>query len=139
VVDMTPFWEAYRAVEPYMHTEGEAPEKGCRITEQEMEEIYQFINCIMCGCCFSSCPVASRDGAYMGPAALAKLNRFVDDPRDKRSFESWSLINSPEGVWGCDTVFRCNDVCPKNVRPADGIEALRRKLVVGKIKRIFKK
>lgn len=139
VVDMNPFWEAYRAVEPYMHPEGEVPEKGHRITEREMEEIYQFINCILCGCCFSACPVASRDGAYKGPAALAKLCRFVDDPRDKRSFENWSRVDSPDGVWGCDTVFRCNDVCPKNVRPADGIETLRRKLVVGKIKRIFKK
>jgi len=35
-------------------------------------------------------------------------------------------------------VFACNEACPKDVRPADGIEALRRKLVVEKIKRLFR-
>jgi succinate dehydrogenase/fumarate reductase-like Fe-S protein len=42
-------------------------------------------------------------------------------------------------VWSCDTVFKCNEVCPKEVRPADGIEALRRKLLVERLKRFFKK
>jgi len=104
-----------------------------------MERIYQFITCIMCGCCYASCPVASRNGRYLGPAALAKLCRFVDDPRDRRPFADWAKVNDEKGVWGCDTVFRCNEVCPKDVRPADGILALRRKLVAAKTRRLFGK
>ncbi len=100
-----------------------------------MEKVFQFITCILCACCYAACPVATRDGRYLGPAALAKLYRFVIDPRDKRPYESSKRVDNPTGVWGCDTVFRCNDVCPKDVRPADGIEGLRRTLVVGKIKR----
>jgi succinate dehydrogenase / fumarate reductase iron-sulfur subunit len=46
-------------------------------------------------------------------------------------------MDGPDGVWGCDTVFRCNDVCPKDVRPADGIAVLRRKIIAGKTKRLF--
>ncbi len=138
VVDMEPFWEALYAIQPYLHSEEEMREKGYRIEDKEMERIFQYINCILCGCCFSACPVVSRDERYLGPAALAKLYRFVKDPRDKRPFCNWSSVNTEGGVWGCDTVFRCNEVCPKNVRPADGIEALRRKLVLEKIKRIFK-
>lgn len=138
VVNMDPFWEALYKIEPYIHSSEELAEKGYRIEEKEMEKILQFINCVMCGCCYSACPVASRDERYLGPAALAKLNRFVKDPRDKRPFSSWSKVNTESGVWGCDTVFKCNEVCPKDVRPADGIEALRRKVVVEKIKRIFR-
>jgi succinate dehydrogenase / fumarate reductase iron-sulfur subunit len=63
---------------------------------------------------------------------------LVKDPRDQRSFSILSSVNDEDGVWGCDTVFRCNDVCPKNVRPADGIGALKRHLVIEKIKKIFK-
>jgi succinate dehydrogenase / fumarate reductase iron-sulfur subunit len=74
----------------------------------------------------------------LGPAALAKLYRFVRDPRDSRPFADWSRVNTEGGVWGCDTIFACNEACPKEVRPADGIEALRRKLVVEKIKRLFR-
>ncbi len=138
-VDMEPFFEAVRRIEPYLFSEGEILEKGHRIEDREMDKIFQYVNCILCGCCYSACPVASRDERYLGPAALAKLYRFVKDPRDKRPFSSWSRVNTEAGLWGCDTVFRCNEVCPKDVRPADGIEALRRKLVIEKVKRILRK
>jgi succinate dehydrogenase/fumarate reductase iron-sulfur protein len=138
VVDMEPFWEALYAVKPYLSSNAEIKEKGYRIEEKEMERIFQYINCIMCGCCYSVCPVVSRDERYLGPAALAKLYRFLKDPRDRRPFESWSRVNTEGGAWGCDTVLRCNEVCPKSVRPADGIGGLRRKLVVEKVKQIFR-
>jgi succinate dehydrogenase / fumarate reductase iron-sulfur subunit len=139
VVDMDPFWESLRKIEPYLQGEKNPPEKGYRVEDKEVEKIFQYINCIMCGCCYAACPVASRDERYFGPAALAKLYRFVRDPRDKRAFASWARVNTEDGVWGCDTVFKCNQVCPKDVRPADGIEALRRKLVIDKIKRLFRR
>jgi succinate dehydrogenase / fumarate reductase iron-sulfur subunit len=104
-----------------------------------MDKIYQFISCILCACCYSACPVASRDGRYLGPAALAKLYRMVQDPRDQRDYSSWRKVNAEDGVWGCDTVFKCNEVCPKEVRPADGILALRRKIFVSELKHIFKR
>jgi len=138
VVDMEPFWKALYRVEPYLYSAEKMEEKGYRIEEREMERIFQFINCILCGCCYSACPVVSRDERYLGPASLAKLYRFVRDPRDKRPFLSWSKVNTEGGVWGCHTIFKCNEACPKNVRPADGIEGLRRRLVVEKIKRVFR-
>jgi len=138
VVNMDPFFEALNKIEPYIESEADFSEGGHRIEEKEMDKILQYVNCILCGSCYSACPVASRDENYLGPAALAKLYRFVKDPRDKRPFSIWSKVNTEGGVWGCDTVFKCNEVCPKSVRPADGIEALRRKLIVEKIKRIFK-
>jgi len=138
VVNMDPFFEALNKIEPYIESEADFSEGGYRIEEKEMDKILQYVNCILCGSCYSACPVASRDENYLGPAALAKLYRFVKDPRDKRPFSIWSKVNTEGGVWGCDTVFKCNEVCPKSVRPADGIEALRRKLIVEKIKRIFK-
>ncbi|MFP4082392.1 MAG: succinate dehydrogenase/fumarate reductase iron-sulfur subunit [Candidatus Aminicenantes bacterium] len=138
VVNMDPFWEAVYHVKPYIHPSQNPPAKGYRIEEKEMEKILQYINCIMCGCCYSACPVASRDERYLGPAALAKLWRLVKDPRDRRPFSEWSQVNTETGIWGCDTIFKCNEVCPKEVRPADGIEALRRKMIVEKFKRIFR-
>ncbi|NOR15505.1 MAG: succinate dehydrogenase iron-sulfur subunit [Candidatus Aminicenantes bacterium] len=138
-VDMDPFWEALEKIEPYIHNEGEVPENGHEIDEAEMDKIYQFISCILCACCYSACPVASRDGRYLGPAALAKLYRLVQDPRDQRDYTSWRKVNAEDGVWGCDTVFKCNEVCPKEVRPADGILALRRKIFVSELKHIFKR
>ncbi len=138
VVDMDPFWEALYKIEPYLQGEEIQSGKGHLVDDREMDRIFQFVICIMCGCCFAACPVVSRDERYVGPAALAKLYRFVRDPRDSRPFARWSRVNTEAGVWGCDTVFACNEACPKDVRPADGIQALRRKLVAEKIKRLFR-
>ncbi len=138
VVDMQPFWDALYKIEPYLFPPEKIEAEGFRIEEKEMEKIFQFVNCILCGCCYSACPVVSRDERYLGPASLAKLYRFVKDPRDKRPYKRWSRVDTEGGAWGCDTVFKCNEVCPKNVRPADGVEGLRRKLVVERIKQFFR-
>jgi succinate dehydrogenase / fumarate reductase, iron-sulfur subunit len=139
IVDMEPFWEAYRRVEPFLQPKGDVPPKGHLVEEKDMEPVFQFITCILCAGCYSACPVASRDGRYVGPAALAKLYRFIKDPRDERGWASLAKVDTPTGAWGCDTVFRCNDVCPKSVRPADGIEGVRRRLVAERTKRILGK
>ena len=138
IVDFKPFWEAYKFIQPYLQPKGEGvPEKGHCVDEKDMTEVFQFITCILCGSCYAACPVATRDERYLGPAALAKLYRFAIDPRDKRPWPALSRVDNPTGVWGCDTVFRCNDVCPKDVRPADGIEGLRRRMVMDRIKHPF--
>jgi succinate dehydrogenase / fumarate reductase iron-sulfur subunit len=139
IVNMEPFWKALLAVEPYLFAGGNGPEGGHRIEDRRIEKIDQFVNCIMCGCCYAACPVVARDERYLGPAALAKLYRFVQDPRDERRIKRWSRVNTETGAWGCDTVFKCNEVCPRKVRPADGIEGLRRKLILGKVKSLFKR
>ena len=99
--------------------------------------VIDYDKCILCGACYSVCPIVAKRENYLGPAALAKLYRFVKDPRDKRPYKNWSLVNTEGGAWGCHTIFKCNDVCPKEVRPADGIEALRRTMIVEKIKRLL--
>ncbi len=86
VVDMEPFWKALHAIKPYVESNGDIPKNGYRIEDREIDKIFQFVNCILCGACYSACPVVSRNEDYLGPAALAKLLRFVKDPRDKCIF-----------------------------------------------------
>lgn len=138
VVDMEPFWKALLAIKPYVITDGDIPPNGYRIEDREIDKIFQFVNCILCGSCYSACPVVSRNEEYLGPAALAKLLRLVKDPRDKRLFKDYEKVSTKDGVWGCHTIFKCNEACPKDVRPADGIEALRRKMVVEKVKSLLR-
>jgi len=139
IVNMDPFYRAMESINPFLQPNGPLPEKGFRIDEKQMDKIFQFVTCLWCGCCYAACPVVSRDERYIGPAALAKLYRFVKDPRDGRDSAFWTKINNPGGIWGCDTVFRCNEVCPKEVRPADGIIGLRKKLIAEKTKNLFKR
>jgi succinate dehydrogenase / fumarate reductase iron-sulfur subunit len=138
IVDMEPFWNALGDVHPYLVGDGKPPEKEHRIEDKEMTKIERYTTCILCACCYAACPVVTRDARYLGPIALAKLYRFVQDPRDTRPFADWARINTGTGIWGCDTVFACNEACPKDVQPAHGIEALRRKFVIERLKKMLR-
>jgi succinate dehydrogenase/fumarate reductase iron-sulfur protein len=139
VVDMEPFWEAYAKIEPYIiPKEGRPiPEKEHSISEEEMEKIYQYISCVLCSCCYSACPVVGKNDQYLGPAALAKMYRYVRDQRDGRTYHSMKPADDQNGVWGCQNFFRCIDACPKAVRPVDGIEGMRWKLIGKRIRSFF--
>ncbi|MBP1748269.1 MAG: succinate dehydrogenase and fumarate reductase iron-sulfur protein [Deltaproteobacteria bacterium] len=137
VVDMTPFWTMYEKVKPWLIRSSPDPEKEIQQSEKDRAHIDQFVNCILCACCYGACPVISRDPDYLGPAALAKLERFVLDSRDERSRGFMDEVNNEHGVWGCDTVLRCIEACPKDVRPTDAIIDLRKRLFVDKAKKLF--
>lgn len=133
VVDMGPFWNTYEKVKPYLIRFTRVPEKEIPQSEEERKKIDQFVNCILCGSCYSACPVVSRDQNYIGPHAFVKLARFIEDSRDERPLASLSEFNNQEGLWGCDTVLKCIEACPKDVRPTDSIVSLRKKLIKYKI------
>lgn len=137
VVDMTPFWLMYEKVKPWLVRESKDPEKELEQSEEERSRIDQFVNCILCACCYGACPVIARDPGYLGPAALAKLERFVLDSRDERPGDFLDTVNDEKGVWGCDTVLRCIEACPKDVRPTDSIVGLRKTLIKKKARQLL--
>jgi succinate dehydrogenase / fumarate reductase iron-sulfur subunit len=138
VVDMDPFWEKYEQIRPWLHARI-ADAQESRVSEKERERIDQYVNCILCGLCYAACPVISSNEGFTGPAALAKLYRFVADSRENRRRQELEQENTHEGMWGCRTITRCIQVCPKNVRPTDGIEGVRRRLLVEKLKGLFRR
>ncbi len=135
VVDMGPFWESYQRVEPWLHAE--SGDREPRMGEAERARIDQYVNCILCGLCSAACPVLSSHEHFTGPAALAKLYRFLADSREDRGARSLEGEDSDDGAWSCHTITRCVDVCPKQVRPADGIAGVKRALVAEKFKRLL--
>ena len=84
------------------------------------------MNCIMCGCCVSDCTVLEVDDKFIGPAALAKAWRFVDDPRDSKRIDRLKDLNDEDGgFWDCTRCMQCVEVCPKGVDPMGKIMELR--------------
>jgi succinate dehydrogenase / fumarate reductase iron-sulfur subunit len=139
VVDMTPFWKMYEKVKPYLIRTSPDPGKEIPQTDEDRKKIDQYVNCILCAACYGACPVLARDPDYIGPAAFAKLERFVLDSRDQRGGSFLETVDDEKGVWGCDTVLRCIDACPKDVRPTDAIVGLRKQLVTHKTGKVFGK
>ena len=129
IVDMSGFFEHYEKIEPYLHGKPVTPHQEYRMEEEKRKEIDPYINCILCGICFGVCPAFERNSEFLGPAILAKAFRFFIDPRDRRNSEILRIADSHEGVWGCNTVFQCVKVCPKEVPPTHAIVKMRRKIL----------
>jgi succinate dehydrogenase / fumarate reductase iron-sulfur subunit len=103
----------------------------------KLENFNRYENCIECGLCISACPVMLTSPKYLGPAALASAERLVTEPRSTDVPSILHMVDDENGCWRCHTAFECSEVCPSNVYPAEAIMALRRRLIVERLKRLF--
>jgi succinate dehydrogenase / fumarate reductase, iron-sulfur subunit len=124
VVDMGPFWDKFKAVKPWLEEDDRPPVKEWRVQQEELDRIMKEALCIQCGCCVSECNSMEADPDFLGPAALAKAQRFVGDARDRDRTERLRALNGPHGVWDCTRCYFCNERCPKGVDPRDAIAKL---------------
>lgn len=132
VVDMRPFWNSYKKIKPYLIPGEEPPQKEYYQSAEDRKKIDHHIDCILCGACYGSCPVACGDFEYLGPHALLKALRFVDDSRDGATDERLAMVASDFGVFRCHTIFNCQIVCPKDLNPTGAISKLKNKIMVKK-------
>ena len=129
-VDMRPFWEKYEYIKPYLIPGKPFPEKGEQIqSQEERAKIDVLVDCVLCACCHSSCPVTASHEKYLGPMSFLNLDRFVSDTRDNAREERLALVNNEHGVWRCHTVFNCQEVCPKDLNPSGSIAHLKREII----------
>jgi len=133
IVDMSSFFENYRRIEPYLHGKSVLSHSEYVMREDERKEIDPYVQCILCGICFGVCPAFNRDRQFLGPAILAKVYRFLTDPRDSRGEKILEKVNGQKGAWGCNTVFQCVKACPKEVPPTHAIVKMRRKILRNRI------
>ncbi len=130
VVDMEPFFESYRAINPFLMA-GNAPEKGKerKQTVAERERFDDTTKCILCAACTSSCPVFWTDGQYFGPAAIVNAHRFIFDSRDEGAQVRLDILNDREGVWRCRTTFHCTEACPRGIEVTKAIKEVKQALL----------
>ena len=130
VVDLAPFFEKYRSVKPYLITQSDPPEKERIQSPEEQREFEEAIRCILCGCCTASCPVNQREETadYVGPAALVRAFRYLFDSRDEGTIERLAALDRKEGAWGCQTLWKCTEVCPKEIPVTRQIGRIKRRL-----------
>ena len=129
VVDMAPFWDKVRAVEPWLQPSGPPPAREYLVPNEAMSALGEVMNCIMCGACVADCTTMEVDKTFLGPAALAKAWRFVADPRDDSTNARLREYSEPSGMWDCTRCNMCVNVCPKDVKPMDQILKLRAEAV----------
>ena len=129
VVDMEPFFDAYRAVKPFLIAHGHEPTREYVQSQKDRERFDDTTKCILCAACTSSCPVFWTDGQYFGPAAIVNAHRFIFDSRDEGGRERLKILSEKTGVFRCRTTFNCTDACPRGIQVTKAIQEVKRSIL----------
>jgi succinate dehydrogenase / fumarate reductase, iron-sulfur subunit len=131
IVDMTSFWDNLEAVDPYVSNSARnIPEREFLQTPEDRERLEASGNCILCGACYSECNARAVDASFVGPHALAKAQRMVDDSRDETTESRLEKYNQgTQGTWGCTRCYMCNAVCPMDVAPMERIGEIKQEIL----------
>ncbi len=133
IVDMTPFFDQYKAILPYLINDEPEPEKERMQTQEERLLIEDTTKCILCAACTTSCPSYWANNKYLGPAAIVNAHRFIYDSRDRGAARRLKVLGSPDGVWRCRTVFNCTLACPREIKITKAIADVKNTIRTGRL------
>ena len=98
------------------------------ITKKDEKLIDRQSNCILCQSCFSSCPVYEVNENFLGPYALTRALRYINDKKEANPTLTLEKIQN-DGIWDCTLCGNCTIVCPQFIDPKTDIMNLRMKSV----------
>ena len=134
VVDMTQFYHQYREVKPYLTVNDPEPEVEYHQTPEQRDQLDGLYECILCGCCSTSCPSFWwNPDKFRGPAALLQSWRFLADSRDQATTERLADLDGAYSLFRCHTIMNCVDVCPKSLNPTKAIGNIRKLMLKNEV------
>lgn len=98
--------------------------KKTEISPEDEKLIDTQSNCILCQSCFSSCPVYEVNKNFLGPYALTRALRYVEDKKEKDITTTLTNVQN-DGIWDCTLCGNCTFVCPQFIDPKTDIMKLR--------------
>ena len=128
VVDLGPFFEKVRMIQPYLISASGPPEKERPQSPEESKRLDVAIRCILCACCTASCPVVNENERFLGPAPLVWAFRFIVDSRDEDYLQRLKLVDGPDGAPACVNHFECTRSCPKDIPITKYINMIKREI-----------
>jgi fumarate reductase iron-sulfur subunit len=123
VVSVGDFVKKIESIYPYIIPKEPKPiEDGTYLqTPAQMASYESFSDCINCMLCYAACPQFGANPDFIGPGAMAMLQRYNGDSRDGGRQFRLDQIHGEDGVWACTAVGICSEVCPKQVDPANAV------------------
>jgi succinate dehydrogenase / fumarate reductase iron-sulfur subunit len=126
IVDMTPFFNQYHSIKPWLVNDDPPPERERLQSPEERDQLDGLYECILCACCSSACPSFWwNPDKFVGPAGLLQAYRFLADSRDKDTAARLTNLEDAYRLFRCRTIMNCVDVCPKGLNPARAIGEIR--------------
>lgn len=132
VVDMSPFFAGYEAIRP--------ASRGVIGDSQESKGGMAGLgDCITCGLCVSACTMVAFRPGFVGPAALFRAARLVEDGREPEDPHRAALLLGVDGIYGCRGHLDCLTACPKHLPLPQVISRLKRRAVVAEIRSMVRR
>ena len=103
--------------------------EGLEVTQEDEKVNEVQSDCILCGSCYSACPVYAVNEEFLGPFALTRVWRYASDIREADEKSKIDTIQT-NGVWDCTLCNECTIVCPQGISSKTDIEKLRSKSVM---------
>lgn len=130
MVKQDSFFTNYRNVKPFfIADETKLPSEKEFIQSAEERHVFDDpTKCILCGACYSACPVVAKNPSFVGPAAIVQAGRFVFDSRDQGVGARLDILDQPNGVWACENHFECTKVCPREIKVTKLINLTKREV-----------
>ncbi len=94
-----------------------------QVHKDDIKRIDLQSNCILCNSCYSSCPIYSVNKKFLGPFALTRALRYVNDIKLSNKIPIIKAIQS-NGIWDCTLCSACTLVCPQSIDPKADIMQL---------------
>ncbi|PLS30465.1 (2Fe-2S)-binding protein [Bifidobacterium margollesii] len=123
IADVDPMLDQIRRLKPYLEADG-----ALKITADGRIDAFEYLqhpeqlsryellsNCIACGVCEGSCPVYAGGEAFVGPAAMIMVSRFLNDSRDAIADTRLESLMGSDGASACQSVRACSMHCPKGI------------------------
>jgi len=139
MLDMEPFFEAWRAVQPAFTPSATVGGEPARIAPDSPERraIALHRECISCGICYSACDIVALSPRFLGPAAMTRAFCLVHDSRGAGADARLDILDGERGCWRCHTHGSCANLCPKGLDPTLAIEEIKRMLARRAVKQLF--
>lgn len=83
-------------------------------TQNDVDKIDIESSCILCNSCYSSCPVYEVNKDFIGPFALTRVYRYLNDAKESTTKSKLDAIQN-NGIWDCTLCGACSIVCPQNI------------------------
>jgi len=130
VVDTTHFFEQYRSIKPWMHSDSPVPEHERLQSPEERAELDGMYECVLCACCTTACPSWWWNGnRFLGPASLLQADRWIKDSRDEAAGTRLDELEDAFKLYRCHQIMNCMEACPKGLNPTAAINHIKRTLL----------
>lgn len=116
VVDPSPFFDRYMQVDP----------AGGAVLGETPVGRESLGDCITCGACLSACSMATVNEGFVGPAALFRALRLVEEGDRSEAENRLRDLATSDGIYGCRGHLDCLTACPKDLAIPQAIHRLKR-------------